>query len=550
MKKTQIILIFLLIQVFLGAAERNSGGPILPEQAAYDVKFYGLDLSIDPSEKFISGSTVVSVEVLSPLNLFVLNLDSLFTVKEFYINNKEVNFIHSKGLLRAELENVDFKIGEELTAKIYYSGHPFEAQNPPWDDGFVWDTTKSGKPWIGVACQGGGADIWFPCKDHPSDEPDSASLKFTVPNGLFCASNGVLVDSVDNGNNTTTYEWFVSTPINNYDITLNIAPYKKIHYEYTSTAGDTCPVDFYVLPEHYDTAKVFTPQFLDHLKFYEKYCGPYPFRADKFGLAESPYLGMEHQTIIAYGNDYQNNEFGFDWLFHHELSHEWWGNLVTAKDWSDFWIHEGIGTYMQALYAEELDGSQGLQDYMNKMKRFANTEPIKQRGSKTSTESYVPDIYNKGAWMIHTLRYYLGDDMFFKIMRRWAYPTPELEKVTDGSQCRFLTSKELVKQTEKLAGQDLSWFFNTYLYSKDVPKLQEDLIKGETENKLILEWKNTADSTFIMPVEVQIGDKIMKVDMSKGKEEITFDAGITPVVDPNDWLLMTEELNTHSKKGF
>lgn len=551
MKRLFIALVFIPFQLFAQFGSRDSGGPILPEQAAYDVKFYQLDIAIDPEKKFIKGSNLVEVEVLSPLNLFVLNLDSVYTVSEIFINNEQVNFIHSEGLIKAELENVDFKIGEKLTAKVYYEGSPPAAKNPPWDDGFVWDTTASGNHWVGVACQGGGSDIWLPCKDHPSDEPDSVSLKFTIPTGLFCASNGILVDSVDNRNGTITLEWFVSTPINNYNITINIAPYKKIHHKFESITGEFFPVDFYILPEHYDTAMVFTNQFLDHLKFYEKFCGPYPFRADKYGIAETPYLGMEHQTIIAYGNNYQNNEFGFDWLHHHELGHEWWGNLITAKDWSDFWIHEGICTYMQALYAEELLGEQGIKDYMKNIERFMNTKPVKQKRSRTSYEAYTPDIYNKGAWIVHTLRYYLGDELFFNILRRWAYPTKKLENITDGSQCRLVTTKQLIEQTEKISGQKLQWFFDVYLYNKELPEIEAVLIEKEYENELRIQWKHPGSADFVLPVEVQLGNEIKRIEMNNDVVKLTFPSAITPVIDPNNWLLMKEvKMETYSKKGF
>lgn len=549
MNKLLFFLSLLLLPIYSQFGSQESGGPILPEQAAYDVKFYELDLKIEPGKKFIAGSTLIKAEVINGLETFVLHLDTVFTVDKIIVNNKSAEFVHKKGLIRTELTK-KYKKGDSITAKIYYSGHPREAKRPPWDDGFVWEKTKDGSDWIGVTCQGSGADIWFPCKDHPSDEPDSVSIKITAPENLVCAANGKLINEVNNDDGTKTTHWFVSTPINNYNINFTLAPFKTIKHSFTSITGEVLPVMFFVLPESYDTAKVFTAQFLDHLKFYEKYCGPYPFRADKYGIAETPYLGMEHQTIIAYGNGYKNNKFGFDRLHHHELGHEWWGNLITAKDWRDFWIHEGICTYMQALYAEELIGLEGLKNYMLSLKMM-NTKPVLLEGSVTSNEAYSPDIYNKGAWFVHTLRYYLGDEIFFNVLRRWAYPTVEIERVTDGSQCRFVTTEDLIQQTEEIAGEKLKWLFDTYLKHAKLPELEAVLIEKDYENELRLKWITEDKSLFEMPVQIKLGNETKTLEMKEGRGMIKFSSAIKPVIDPDNWIAKKEvKIETYSKKGF
>lgn len=550
MKKLLLFLGLISFQLLAQTDIYSSGGPILPEQAAYDVKFYELDLKVEPDKKFISGSTLIEAVITGPLNMFVLNLDTVFTVDKIMVNNNSAVFTRTKGLIKAELKEGEVKIGDLINVKVFYSGKPIEAKRPPWDDGFVWEKTKDGSDWISVTCQNGGADVWWPCKDHPSDEPDSVSIKITAPANLVCASNGKLISIKENNDGTKTTHWFVSTPINNYDVNITLAPFKKIEHTFTSITGETFPVEFYVLPESFDTAKVFTEQFLDHLKFYEKYCGPYPFRADKYGIAETPYLGMEHQTIIAYGNGYKNNKFGFDNLHHHELGHEWWGNLVTANDWRDFWIHEGLATYMQALYAEELLGSEGLQKYMQTL-RMMNTKPILLEGSVTSTEAYYPDIYNKGAWLIHTLRYYLGDETFFTILRRWAYPTEEMEKTTDGSQCRFVTTEDLIKQAEEISGKKLQWLFYVYLKNTKLPELGAVLIEKDYENELRLKWITPDKSLFEMPVQVKLGDEIKTLQMNDGRGKIKFSSALKPVIDPNNWIAKKKvKIETYSKKGF
>lgn len=543
------ILFFVIVaQIFAQFGNQYSGGPILPEQAAYDVKFYEIDLKINPDKKFISGSTLIDVEVTNSINSLVFHLDTVFNVEKVLINEKESEFIHKDGLIKTDIKNTN--MGDVVSAKIFYSGHPREAQRAPWEDGFVWAKTADSSHWVGVTCQGGGADIWFPCKDHPSDEPDSVSIKITAPANLVCASNGVMLSEEINKEGWKTTHWFTSNPINNYNVNITLAPFKKISRTFRSIAGEKFPVEFYVLPESYDTAKIFTKQFLEHLSFYEKYCGPYPFRADKYGIAETPYLGMEHQTIIAYGNGYKNNEFGFDWLHHHELAHEWWGNLITAKDWRDFWIHEGIGTYMQALYAEELDGLEGLKKYM-KTFRMMNTKPILPDGSVSSNDAYHPDIYYKGAWFVHTLRYYLGDKVFFKILKRWAYPTEELEKTTDGSQCRLVTTEDLIQQAEEISGKDLEWLFYTYLKNAKLPELAAVLIEKDYENELRLKWNMPDNSIFEMPVEVQLGNEIKTLEMKKGETAVKFNPMLEPKIDPNNWIAKQKvKIEKYSKRGF
>lgn len=548
MKKLFTALFIISIPIFAQFGNQDSGGPILPEQVAYDVKFYEIDLEINPDKKFISGSTLINAEITAPTNSFVLHLDTVFNIEKVLINEKESEFIHKDGLIKTDVKNTN--IGDLLSAKIFYSGHPREAQRAPWEDGFIWAKTADSSHWVGVTCQGGGADIWFPCKDHPSDEPDSVSIKITAPANLVCASNGKMLSEQINKNGGKTTHWFVSTPINNYNVNFTLAPFKIIEQDFTSVTSEDFPVQFFVLPESYDTAKVFTQQFLDHLSFYEKYCGPYPFRSDKYGIAETPYLGMEHQTIIAYGNGYKNNEFGFDWLHHHELGHEWWGNLVTAKDWRDFWIHEGIGSYMQALYAEELDGKEGLKKYMRTF-RMMNTKAILSDGSVSANEAYHPDIYYKGAWFVHTLRYYLGDKVFFKILKRWAYPTGELEKTTDGSQCRLVTTEDLIQQAEKISGKNLEWLFYTYLKNAKLPELAAVLIEKDYENELRLKWNMPDNSIFEMPVEVQLGNEIKTLEMKNGETTVKFNPMIEPKIDPNNWIAKQKvKIEKYSKRGF
>jgi aminopeptidase N len=534
-----IIILFLSVQLFPQFGSQNSGGPLTSEWAAYDIKFYNINLNINPDKQTINGWVGVTVEAVTNMKEFVLDLDDRYRITKITWDSPteyiELSFKHENGKIKIQLPEEVIK-GKSFTVKIYYNGKPRVADNPPWDDGFIWSKTKSGEHWIGVTCQGGGADTWWPCKDHPSDEPDSVLLKWTVPQNLICASNGKLRYVLDNKEGTKTFCWFVSTPINNYGISINIAPYDTVQYRYISITGEEIPVTIWVLPESMEKAREHCPEFLDHLTFYEELLGPYPFRADKYGVAETPYLGMEHQTIIANGYGYRDDQFGFDWLHHHELGHEWWGNMVTARDWSDFWIHEAVDGYMQTLYIEDKLPDKNASAFMMNWKLWENEQPIAPRKEMTSDEAYTNDMHSKCAYVLHTLRYYLGDDAFRKVLRRWAYPDPEMEKVIDGSQCRFATTDEFLEIAEKVSSRELDWFWEVYFRQASLPVLKTKIENGF----LYLEWKIENDLPFSVPVEVQLGDEIIKVEMREGAGSIKIPDGVEPIIDPGKRITMTD----------
>jgi aminopeptidase N len=539
-----------LAQRPLGVRPTDSGGPLLTEQAAYDVKFYDLALRVDPEQQSIKGQLTVKALIVQPTAWFVLDLDEPLTVDS-------VQSIDASGMTSVlPFERRGGKIwsefpltkqpGETVNVQVAYGGKPRVAPRPPWVGGFVWSKTASGDPWIDVACQNDGADIWWPCKDHPSDEPDSMALHITVPQPLVCASNGKLQNVVKNNDGTQTFNWYVSTPINNYDVTLNIAPYRLLETKYKSVSGDNIPVSFYALPEDYAKAQELLPHFLEYLRFFEDHLGPYPFRADKVGIAETTYLGMEHQTITAYGNKFKNNEYGFDGLLFHELGHEWWGNLVTASDWRDFWLHEGFESYMDSLYVEHLKGEIAFKQYLGHMRAgLHNLKPVAPRDSRTTTQMYlIPpdyvssdgDIYSKGAWVLHSLRYLIGDEAFFKALRRMAYPNPAMEKVKDGRQCHFATTDDFRHIAEEVSGKKLDWFFEVYLRQPKLPRLISE-INGNT---LSLRWDTAGNLPFPMPVDVQIAGKIQRVEVGSSGATVALVAGAAPVIDPDARILKAD----------
>lgn len=515
----------------------DSGGSFMPEQAAYDVKFYDLTLQVFPSDKRIDGTLQMQAKVVQPMYWLVMDLDTLLAISSIQEAGNERVFHRDGGKVWIDLTRTR-QPGESIKVQIAYGGKPRPAPMAPWQGGFSWSKTPSGADWIATSCEGEGADIWWPCKDDVSDKPDSMRLHIRVPDPLIVASNGKFIQKQAHNDGTSTYEWFSYNPLSNYNIALNIAPYRIIEDKIKSVAGDEFPVIFYVLPEDYDKGVKFFPEIIDHLHFFEKYCGPYPFRADKYGVAQTPHLGMEHQTIIAYGANFRNNamtgiDWGFDALHQHECAHEWWGNLITNFDWRDMWLHEGFASYMQPLYMEEKSGKDKYHEYMNSMRHFSNKQAIAPRESKSSDEIYKAPIYDKGAWVLHTLRFLLGDDVFFRALRRMAYPDPAMEKITNGSQCRFVTTDDFLHICEQESGKDLDWFFEVYLRQPALPKLYAAI----ENNQLTLRWQAPDNLPFTMPIEVAFGGKRQRIDVTTKGVTIPFEKGVKPVVDPDHWGL-------------
>ena len=546
-------ILLLSVSVFaqrdLGVRPTESGGVLMAEQAAYDVKSYDLAVTPNIAEQSIKGVLTVKALIVKPLDKFVLDLDYPFTVESAALveGKKEtpLKFERRESKIWMTFPQTQ-KAGKTVEVKVAYSGKPKVAPRPPWVGGFVWSKTADGQPWFVTAVQMDGADLWFPVKDHPSDKPDTTSLHFTVPANLVAASNGKLQSIKINQDGTKTYNWFVSQPISNYNIALNVAPYKLIEDEVKSITGEMIPIKFYVLPESFEKGKSLVELTKKYNAFFEKYLGPYPFRADKIGIVETPHLGMEHQTITAYGNEFKYNKNGDDWLLFHEFGHEWWANLVTAPDWNDFWIHEGFQSFFDTFYIETTDGKAAYFDAMKeRVKILKNVKAVAPREPRTTTEMYLlppdftksdGDIYGKGAVILHTLRYYIGDEAFFRSLRKMAYPDPKMEKVTNGKQVIFRTTDDFLRIAERESGKDLKWFFELYLRQPALPKLS-----AETKsNQLMLNWETPNNLPFPMPVEVKIGDQIKKVEMKNGKGNIALPTNTKYEIDPNGWILKAQ----------
>ena len=551
MKNVSKVALFLLLSATCAFAQRDlgsrptaTGGPLMFEQAVYDVQSYDVSLNVDPKTKSISGTTVMTAKAVIPTDVIVLDLDTPYTITKVTDGTNDLKYERREGKIWIwfPLSKQD---GEEIKTSITYSGVPREAPRPPWVGGFMWKQTKDGSPWISVALQNDGADLLFPCKDHPSDKPAQAAVHVTVPEPLMAVSVGKLQGSKKNSDGTVTWNWLMTNPVANYSIIFDAAPYKVIEDSYKSVSGDTIPVYFYVLPEDYDKGPGLVKELEKYTAYYEKYLGPYPFRSQKLGVVETPHLGMEHSTHIAYGNQFRYNADGTDWLLLHEFGHEWWANLVTAADWKDFWLHEGFQSYMDTLYQEYLHGQDAYLKAMSaRVKRLRNTQPVAPREAKIAYQVYMEapdytqsdgDIYDKGALVLHTLRYLIGDDAFFRALHHMAYPNKQMETYTDGRQERLVTTDDFLTIAEQDSGRKLDWFFELYLRQPKLPKLVSE-VNGNT---MTLHWETPNNMPFPMPVDVVVNGKTQRVEMKDGKATIKF-TGTAPVIDPNGWVLKAQ----------
>lgn len=523
----------------------DSGGPLSPEQAAFDVLFYDLAVRLDPADSTLEGKLGMTARLVEPATRVALDLDPLLEVREVRVGTGSaepaaVEWTRDRGRIGIPLPST-LSPGREFTVRVAYGGRPRVAPRPPWDGGVTWARTPGGAPWIATSNQMIGADVWWPVKDHVSDKPDSMAIHVTVPEPLVVASNGRLRSVEDVGDGHATWNWFVSTPISTYNVALNVAPYVRLDTTLTSIAGETFPISFWVLPEDEERGRAFLPEIVEHVRWFERTVGPYPFRIDKYGVAQTPHLGMEHQSIIAYGANFANGamtggvDWGFDALHHHELSHEWWGNLVTNADWKDMWLHEGFGTYMQALYVEDTQGTDRYLEFMRSLRpRIGNRKPVAPRGITSAQGIYDGhDIYFKGAWVLHTLRWAIGEDALKLALRRMAYPDPGRWRATDGSQVRSVDTDEFIRIAEEAAGQALDRFFEVYVFEPGLP----ELALTRREGVLDLAWRAPDGLPFELAVPVRVNGETRRVEMPSGRAALEVPAGADVAVDPDGWVL-------------
>ncbi|MGB3948257.1 MAG: M1 family metallopeptidase, partial [Bacteroidia bacterium] len=349
-------------------------GTLSTQRSCYDVLMYDLDIKVNIPDKSIAGSNTIKMLAVTNFQRIQVDLFENMKIEKIEYNNQLLNYKREFDAVFIDFPQTIPK-GSVQQLKIFYSGKPQSAKRPPWDGGFIWDKDSEGNPWVGVSCQGTGASLWWPCKDHQSDEPNEMLIRVTVPQGLSNISNGRLKRATTLPDGATKFEWYVSYPINTYNVTMNIANYKTISDTYTNlNFDDTLTLDYFVLANNCTKAETQFEQVKPMMDCFYNILGEYPFVKDGYKLVETPYLGMEHQSCIAYGNKFKNGYLGinrsgtpyhFDYIIIHESAHEWWGNSITTNDIADMWIHEGFGTYSEALYIECLYGHDAYLEYIN-----------------------------------------------------------------------------------------------------------------------------------------------------------------------------------------
>ncbi len=519
----------LFLRWYFSTDDLDSGGPLRPRQAAYDVRRYDLDVVVDPAAKTIRGTNRATVVARAALDRFEIQLDGRLKVARAQVDGAAATFEHADGLVTVALAT-PWAAGERHAVTLDYGGTPKVSRRPPWNDGFVWKTTGDGRPWVGVTGQGDGGDDWWPCKDHPSDEPDEGmSIALTVPSDLVGLTNGKRISEEENADGTTTSRWQVTYPINNYLVTVNIAPYVPIEEGYRGIDGTLDEkIIFWALPEHEEKARVMWKKAPKMLEVLGKRFGEYPFLRDKYWVAEAPYLGMEHQTIVAYGADFEDNKYGFDSLLLHETAHEWWGNKITAADWGDFWIHESFGTYAEAVYVNDTLGVEKYLEYMRRpRKHLGNRKPIVQGHDLTAGAAYIGDIYGKGALVLHTLRYLAGDETFFRLVHRFATDERYAYRLVSTSHFEALVAEEL--------GAPIPWFWKQYLYTAALPTYSIDRVAADNGRETVtLSWD---DPAFEMPLPVVVAGENRRLEMRAGKGQLEVATGTPIEVDPDGWVL-------------
>ena len=477
-------------------ADSLRGSLTSPYRTCYDINYYHLDVKVNPADRFISGSTIFKFTATKnfktlQFDLFTnLNIDKIIYHDRELIGKREFNAVF---LTFPQ----DILKGKQDSFQVFYSGKPTVAKRAPWDGGFVFAKHDGDKDWIATACQGVGASIWWPTKDQQADEVDSALISISVPNDIMDVSNGRLVGTADLKNGYTRYDWKVVNPINNYDIAVNAANYAHFSDTYKGLEGDLS-MDFYVLPENLEKAKI---QFKDAnrmLEAFEHWFGPYPFYKDGYKLVETPHLGMEHQSAVAYGNKYQNGYLGrdrsstgwglkWDFIIIHESGHEWFGNNITSKDIADMWIHEGFTTYSENLFVEYFYGKEAGADYViGQRKNIQLDGPI--IGIYGVNKEGSGDMYDKGANMLHTIRQLINND------EKWRSILTGLN-TTFGK--KTTTTTQVVNYINQQSGINFTPVFDQYLRYKNIPVLE---LKQE-DNQILMRWK-TDVKDFAMAVRL------------------------------------------------
>jgi aminopeptidase N len=511
-------------------------GSITPERIWWDLTYYHLKVQVDPEKRYISGENTIKYTVLSANQTMQIDLQAPLKMTKVTQDGKELAILHDGNAHFVTLTKQQV-IGNTESIIVQYEGNPKEAIRAPWDGGFSWKKDANGKHFIATSCQGLGASVWWPCKDHMYDEVESMRISVTVPSHLMDVSNGRL-ESVENHGETTTYNWFVNNPINNYGVNVNIGDYTHFSEVFDGEKGPLS-MDYYVLKDHLQKAK---KQFTDApkmMKAFEHWFGAYPFYEDGFKLVEVPYLGMEHQSSVTYGNEFKQGYLGrdlsgtgwglkFDFIIIHESGHEWFANNITDIDAADMWIHESFTNYSESLFLDYYYGKKAASEYVIGLRKtIANTSPI--IGKYNVNKSGSSDMYNKGGNMLHTLRQLIDNDEKWRLI---------LRKMNADFYHQTVTTKQIEDFLSKETGFNLNPFFNQYLRTIKIPTL-EHTIKNKT---LKYRWTNTV-ANFEMPLKTTINGKEKWIyPTSTWKNLALTSAGTSFLIDEN-FYVFTKNVN-------
>ena len=510
----------------------DTGQPLSATAQATDVRYYELDLDIDPEHQSIRGSGTSVFELVADSASVELKLDSRFHIDRIEVDGKVASYQRDAGVLTIALPAL-YKTGQQVRVQVYYQGKPHIALKAPWSGGFVWANTPTGEPWIATAVQGEGCDLFWPCKDHFADKADSMRIKLRVPKGLSAATNGVLQHQRSLADGRTEFDWLLSVPASDYNIALNIGPYVLERFSFNGINGSNIPVEFWALPQNKEAArKLWLDDLQQQIHWYEKTLGPYPWGSEKIGFVETPHLGMEHQTINAYGKGYGLDPNGYDWLAQHELAHEWFGNLLTHKTLNHAWLHEGFGLYMQPAYALDKLGEAAYRYQMYKAYLgLKNCDPVVRSGIVTSEQAFNSDIYGKGGWVLHTLRALIGDKLFWQATRELLYGTADTAKLVYPIAPSYKTTEDFIAIVNRLTGKDYQWMFDVYLYQAELP----ELVQQQQEGKIRLHWQVPGNLPFPMPVPAQVNGQMQWLDFSQG--DVWLPADNQLLLDPQMLIL-------------
>ena len=502
------IIVFLIAVSSLSLLAQNPSrkdslrGSLTSLRTCYDVTYYHLDITVNPNKKFIKGLTDIHFKAVSSFNSSQIDLFENLKISKIEFEGERLTFTREFNAVFVDF-NREIQKGEQTSFKVYFEGNPRVAVKAHWDGGFSWKKDENNKDWVAVSCQGLGASSWWPNKDHQSDEPDSMLISCHVPKGLQCVANGNLRNSSTTKllNKYDTFNWFVSYPINNYDVTLNIGDYVNFSDVYISEL-DTLALDYYVLSYNEEKAIEHFKQVKPMMNCFENYFDKYPFWNDGYALVETPYLGMEHQSAIAYGNNFLKGYHGntkfidghdFDFIIVHESGHEWWGNSITTNDIADMWVHEGFCTYSEVLYVECMYGYEAMLSYVNNQKRSVRNDKAVIGPYHVNIEG-SGDMYNKGSLMLHTLRSLIDNDSLWLSM---------VKGIANDFKHKTVDGQEIINYINEKTGKDLNIFFNQYLKNATIPEFQYRFDQQGRNTTLVYRWN--AIENFDMPILVTIG---------------------------------------------